>query len=60
MRMDVFICPVGARVELDPLAKDNVIGGCKHYNLICSFYSDNSPQFAIYLATEIREQKRVK
>lgn len=60
MRIDVFICPVGAHVELDPLAKDNVIGCCKHYNLICSFYSDNSPQFAIYVATETREQKTVK
>jgi hypothetical protein len=57
MRMDVFICPVGAHVELDPLSEDNVIGGCKHYNLICSFYSDNSPKFAIYVATEMREQK---
>lgn len=60
MRMDVFICPVGSHVELDSLAKDNVIGGCKHYNLICSFYSDNSPQFAIYVATEMRKKGKVK
>ena len=57
MRMDMFICPVGAHVELDPLAKDNVIGGCKHYNLICSFYSDDTPQFAIYVAAETRARR---
>lgn len=60
MRMDLFICPVGAHVELDPLAKDNVIGGCRHYNLICGFYSDNSPQFSIYVTNEVRGQKNGK
>lgn len=60
MRMDMFICPVGAHVEMDALAKDNVIGGCKHYNLICSFYPDNSPQFAIYVATEMKPQNTGK
>ncbi len=60
MRMDVFMCPVGSHVELDPLATDNVVGGCKHYNLICSFYSDNSPQFSMYVATGVREKRTVK
>lgn len=60
MRMDAFICPAGAHVELDPLAEDSVIGGCKHYNLVCSFYSDNSPQFAIYVAAEKSKRKTIK
>lgn len=60
MRMDLFICPARVRVELDPLAKDNIIGGCKHYNLICSFYSDDTPQFAMYVTTEMKEQKTGK
>ena len=54
LRMDMFICPVGAHIALDSLAIDNVIGGCKHYNLVCSFYTDSSTQFSIYVATEMR------
>lgn len=57
MRMDMFICPVGARVELDPLATDNIIGGCKHYNLVCSFYPDDTTPFSIYVANEMRARK---
>ena len=55
LRMDMFICPVGAHIALDSLAIDNVIGGCKHYNLVCSFYTDSSTQFSIYVATEMGE-----
>jgi hypothetical protein len=54
LRMDMFICPVRAHIVLDPLAIDNVIGGCKYYNLICSFYTDSTTQFSIYVATNTR------
>ncbi len=54
LRMDMFICPVGTHIELDSLAIDNVIGGCRHYNLVCSFYKDSSAQFSIYVATDKR------
>jgi hypothetical protein len=54
LRMDMFICPVRTHIGLDSLAIDNVIGGCKHYNLVCSFYKDSSTRFSIYVATEMR------
>lgn len=57
MRMDMFICPVGARVELDPLATDNIIGWCKHYELVCSFYPDDTAPFSIYVANEMKARK---
>lgn len=54
LRMNMFICPVGTHIGLDSLAIDNIIGGCKHYNLVCNFYTDSSAQFSIYVATEMR------
>jgi len=53
LRMDMFISPVRSKVELDPSAIDNVIGGCKHYNLICSFYKDSNDSLCIYVANEM-------
>ncbi len=51
--MDMFIVPVGANVELDRSAIDNVIGGCKNYNLICSFYEDSNTLLCWYVANDI-------
>jgi hypothetical protein len=53
LRMDMFISPVISNVELDPSAFDNVIGGCRHYNLICSFYKDANDTLCIYMASEM-------
>jgi len=53
LRMDMFIAEVGANVELDRSAIDNVIGGCKHYNLICSFYKDSIERLCWYVANEM-------
>ena len=53
LRMDMFIVPVGANVELDRSAIDNVIGGCKNYNLICSFYEDSNTLLCWYVANDI-------
>jgi len=53
LRMDLFIAEVGANVELDKSAIDNVIGGCKYYNLICSFYKDSNTALCWYVANEM-------
>ncbi len=53
LRMDMFITPVGANVELDRSAIDNVIGGCKNYNLICSFYVDSNTHLCWYVANDM-------
>lgn len=53
LRMDMFIAQIGANIELDKAAIDNVIGGCKYYNLICSFYKDNETVLCWYVANEM-------
>lgn len=53
LRMDMFISPVRANVELDTSAIDNVIGGRKHYNLICSFYKDSNNSLCLYVVSDL-------
>ena len=53
LRMDMFIAPIGANIELDRTAIDNVIGGGKNYSLICSFYEDSGARLCWYVANDM-------
>ena len=53
IKMHMFISPARVSLRLNPSAIDNVIGGCKLYNLICSFYKDSNDAFCFYVANEM-------
>jgi len=53
IRMDMFLTPIGSNVAFDPSAINTVYGGCRYYNIICSFYEDQEDALCFYIANEM-------